>query len=86
MQNGDVAVVVMNWRGIERINFELDFTQLGMMVPSVLPKGVGIKVRDLWKHEDVATVTGTTTYEVSHLPPHGTQMFRLTIVKVEEAL
>lgn len=69
LENGDVAVAVLNMGGTAQ-TVNLDFGAL-----SALEEGAEYLVRDLWAHEEKGTYSDAYTVSVA---PHETQVFRLS--------
>lgn len=74
MANGDVAVVLINWREVTYGEFEIDLTNLGL-------NGINfqIVVRDLWAHKDLQIVKGNK-FKVNSIPPHGNHALRFRVL------
>ena len=66
LQDGSVAVAIFN-RGDEAAQGSVAWNSLKM--------GKNLKVRDLWKHQAVATTGDSYT---ANVPPHGVVLLRVS--------
>lgn len=66
LENGDVAAVIINWKGSQRGTFEFKLSDIGINNPVI--------ARDLWKHEDIGEFTGT--FKVDSIPAFGSYALR----------
>lgn len=71
LENGDVAVAVVNLGAASKSQVEIDFSTL-----PALESGKQYLVRDLWKKEDVGTFTDS--YTIPRIASHETKVFRLS--------
>ena len=67
MENGDVAVMVINWRATGAADYEIDFGRVGL-APG---PNHAVHVRDVWAKKDLGVQTGYH-FTVPYIEAHGT--------------
>ncbi|NBU36347.1 MAG: alpha-galactosidase, partial [Bacteroidetes bacterium] len=64
---GDIPQEYFRWGDEQVLNIELDVKDLKMNVP--------VKVRDLWRQEDLGPWEGKKSFRIPH---HGVNLFKIT--------
>lgn len=80
LSDGDVILVVTNWRAItsDEIYFNLDTLGIKLFDKEY------VHIRDLWAQKDIGTFDGQqakSSLMVEKIPPHGSKVYRFNIVK-----
>eukprot|EP00347_Sterkiella_histriomuscorum_P015513 403356745 len=78
LENGDIAVVVVNWGFLSLGAFTLNFSDIDLSATT------SATIRDLWEHKDIGDFTGT--YSIDKFEPYQSYAFRITPKKAQEFL